>query len=282
MAFHVWTLFCSLSLSSSCKNEQLYIATGQVLRDRRSTEPVSGGEWASSRRRDGGCCKIWNRRCTNHMGAVAFQFGQISRTFFLNITKTNYPGPWCMFLLLWKTIKLYKWFMPFHAAIFSLWISKVPPPQPPPTPPCLKQWHLCSENLLDAFPVNPLTMFLYKHVFEITRKKQISLLTSSERLGWAELRSRACDDHNCRDFCGSAGERESGAAARRAVGAGPSQARLIFDYNLFVGLFVFFLGCRLVFTGSSLSWLRIEVHPEPEEAEIWNQTLPQLLDYRPG
>lgn len=128
VAFHVWTLFCSLSLSSSCKNEHLYIATGQVLRDRRSTEPVSGGEWASSRRRDGGCCKIWNRRCTNHTGAVAFQFGQISRTFFLNITKTNYPGPWCMFLLLWKTIKLYKWFMPFHAAIFSLWISKVPPP----------------------------------------------------------------------------------------------------------------------------------------------------------
>lgn len=118
----------SLSPSSSCKNEQLYIATGQVLRDRRSTEPVSGGEWASSRRRDGGCSKIWNRRCTNHMGAVAFQFGQISRTFFLNITKTNYPGPWCMFLLLWKTIKLYKWFIPFHAAIFSLWISKVPPP----------------------------------------------------------------------------------------------------------------------------------------------------------
>lgn len=59
VAFHVWTLFCSLSLSSLCKNEQLYIATGQVLRDRRSTEPVSGGEWASSRRRDGGCCKIW-------------------------------------------------------------------------------------------------------------------------------------------------------------------------------------------------------------------------------
>lgn len=117
----------SLPLSSPCKNEQLYIATGQVLRDRRSTEPVSGGEWASSRRRDGGCCKIWNRRCTNHTGAVAFQFGRISRSFFLNITKTNYPGPWCMFLLLWKTIKLYKWFMPFHAAIFSLWISKPPP-----------------------------------------------------------------------------------------------------------------------------------------------------------
>lgn len=177
--FHVWTLFCSLSLSSSCKNEQLYIATGQVLKDRRSTEPVSGGEWASSRRRDGGCCKIWNRCCTNRMGAVAFQFGQISRTIFLNITKTNYPGPWCMFLLLWKTIKLYKWFMPFHAAIFSLWISKVPPPSL-----CLKQWHLCSENLLDAFPVNPLTMFLYKQVFERTRIKQISMQTSSERLRW--------------------------------------------------------------------------------------------------
>lgn len=191
--FHVWTLFCSLSLSPSCKNEQLYIATGQVLKDRRNTEPVSGGEWASSRRRDGGCCKIWNRCCTNHMGAVAFQFGQISRTIFLNITKTNYPGPWCMFLLLWKTIKLYKWFMPFHTGIFSLWISKVLPPL------CLKQWHLCSENLLDAFPVNPLTMFLYKHVFERTRKKQISMQTSSERLGWLKLRSTACDDHNCRE-----------------------------------------------------------------------------------
>lgn len=52
----------------------------------------------------------------------------------------------------------------------------------PPTL-CLKQWHLCSENLLDAFPVNPLTMFLYKHVFERTRKKQLSMQTSSERLG---------------------------------------------------------------------------------------------------
>lgn len=53
----------------------------------------------------------------------------------------------------------------------------------PPPPLCLKQWHLCSENLLDAFPVNPLTVFLYKHVFERTRKKQISMQTSSERLG---------------------------------------------------------------------------------------------------
>lgn len=228
----------------SCKNEQLYIATGQVLRDRRSTEPVSGGEWASSRRRDGGCCKIWNRRCTNHMGAVAFQFGQISRAIFLNITKTNYPGPWCMFLLLWKTIKLYKWFMPFHAAIFSLWISKVPPP-----PLCLKQWHLCSENLLDAFPVNPLTVFLYKHVFERTRKKQISMQTSSERLGWVEL--RACDDHNCHRFFYflSAREHQSVAAARRAVAAGrlrrlPNAWSLItsylFDYSSFIRV------CRLV------------------------------------
>ena len=125
--FHVWTLFCSLSLFSLCKNEQLYIATGQVLRDRRSKEPVSGGEWVSGRdgRREGGCCEIWNRCCTNRMGATAFQFGQISCAIFLNITKTNYPGPWCMFLLLWKTIKLCKWLMPFHTAIFSLWISKV-------------------------------------------------------------------------------------------------------------------------------------------------------------
>lgn len=36
-------LFSYLPLSL-CKNEQLYIATGQVLRDRRSAEPVSGGE----------------------------------------------------------------------------------------------------------------------------------------------------------------------------------------------------------------------------------------------
>lgn len=125
--FHVWTLFCSLSFSSLCKNEQLYIATGQVLRDRQSKELVSGEEWVNSGngRRDGGCCKVWNHCCTNRMGAVAFQFGQISRAIFLNVTKTNYPGPWWMFLLLWKTIKLYKWFMPFHPAIFSLWISKV-------------------------------------------------------------------------------------------------------------------------------------------------------------
>lgn len=151
-----------------CKNEQLYIATGQVLRDRRSKEPVSGGEWVNVRngRRDRGCCKIWNRCCTDRMGTAAFQFGQISCAIFLNITKTNYPGPWCMFLLLWKTIKLYKWFMPFHTAIFSLWISKVFFPSL-----CLKQWQLCSKNLLDAFPVNPLSVFLYKHVFERTRKK---------------------------------------------------------------------------------------------------------------
>lgn len=147
----------SLSLPLSlCKNEQLYIATGQVLRDRRSKEPVSGREQVngSEGRREGGCCEIWNRRCTNRMGATAFQFGQISCAIFLNITKTNYPGPWCMFLLLWKTIKLCKWLMPFHSAIFSLWISKVFPLSV-----CLKQRQLCSRNLLDAFPVNPISMF---------------------------------------------------------------------------------------------------------------------------
>lgn len=149
----------SLSLSLSlCKNEQLYIATGQVLRDRRSKEPVSGGEWANGR---GG--EIWNCCYTNRMGAADFQFGQISCAIFLNITKTNYPGPWCMFLLLWKTIKLCKWLMPFHTARFSLWISKVFFPFSL----CLKQ--LYSKNLLDAFPVNPLSMFLYKQVFERTR-----------------------------------------------------------------------------------------------------------------
>lgn len=168
---------------SLCKNEQLYIATGQVLRDRRGKEPVSGEEWVNGRngRRDRGCCKIWNCCCSNRMGATAFQFGQISCAIFLNITKTNYPGPWCMFLLLWKTIKLCKWFMPFHTAIFSLWISKVFPPSL-----CLKQWQLYSKNLLDAFPVNPLSMFLYKHVFERTRRKQISKQTASESLGWVE------------------------------------------------------------------------------------------------
>lgn len=167
---------------SLCKNEQLYIATGQVLRDRRSKEPVSGGEWVSGRngRREGGCCEIWNRCCTNRMGATAFQFGQISCAIFLNITKTNYPGPWCMFLLLWKTIKLCKWLMPFHTAIFSLWISKVfffPPSL------CLKQRQLCSKNLLDAFPVNPLSMFLYKHVFERRRKKADKQANSQWKLG---------------------------------------------------------------------------------------------------
>lgn len=70
-----------------------------------------------------------------------------------------------MFLLLWKTIKLCKWLMPFHTAIFSLWISKVLFSL------CLKQRQLCSKNLLDAFPVNPLSMFLYKQVFERTRRK---------------------------------------------------------------------------------------------------------------
>lgn len=153
---------------SLCKNEQLYIATGQVLRDRQSKEPVSG---VNSRvgRRERGCCEIWNRCCTNRMGAAAFQFGQISCAIFLNITKTNYPGPWCMFLLLWKTIKLCKWLMPFHSAIFSLWISKVF--NPPLLSLCLKQTQLCSKNLLDAVPVNPLSVFLYKHVIERTRKK---------------------------------------------------------------------------------------------------------------
>lgn len=111
----------SLSLSLSlCKNEQLYIATGQVLRDRRSKEPVSGGEWAEE-----GGGEIWNCCCTNRMGAADFQFGQISCAIFLNITKTNYPGPWCVFLLLWKTIKLCKWLMPFHTAIFSLNIKSL-------------------------------------------------------------------------------------------------------------------------------------------------------------
>lgn len=169
---------------SLCKNEQLYIATGQVLRDRRSKEPVSGREWVngSNGRREGGCCKIWNRRCTNRMGATAFQFSQISCAIFLNITKTNYPGPWCMFLLLWKTIKLCKWFMPFHTAIFSLWISKVFFVFFLPSL-CLKQWQLCSKNLLDAFPVNPLSMCLYKHVFERRRKKQMSMQTASEKPG---------------------------------------------------------------------------------------------------
>lgn len=66
---------------------------------------------------------------------------------------------------------------------------KSPPPPPVHTPPnpthlhartdarthtlsflCLKQWQLCSKNLLDAFPVNPLSMCLYKHVFERTRR----------------------------------------------------------------------------------------------------------------
>lgn len=124
----------------SCVNPVLFSPPLLIVQERAvvychraSTERSAkhgAGEWRgmSSRRRDGGCSKIWSRRCTNHMGVVAFQFGQIRLTFFLNITKTNYPGPWCMFLLLWKTIKLYKWFMPFHTAIFSLWISKVPPP----------------------------------------------------------------------------------------------------------------------------------------------------------
>lgn len=107
--------------------------------------------------------EIWNCCYTNRMGAADFQFGQISCAIFLNITKTNYPGPWCMFLLLWKTIKLCKWLMPFHTARFSLWISKVFFPFSL----CLKQ--LYSKNLLDAFPVNPLSMFLYKQVFERTR-----------------------------------------------------------------------------------------------------------------
>lgn len=174
--FHLWTLSLSLSLSL-CKNEQLYIATGQVLRDRRSKEPVSGGEWANGR---GG--EIWNCCYTNRMGAADFQFGQISCAIFLNITKTNYPGPWCMFLLLWKTIKLCKWLMPFHTARFSLWISKVFFPFSL----CLKQ--LYSKNLLDAFPVNPLSMFLYKQVFERTRGwgGVISKQTANERQGWVE------------------------------------------------------------------------------------------------
>lgn len=51
---------------------------------------------------------------------------------------------------------------------------------------CLKQRQLYSKNLLDAFPVNPLSMFLYKHVFERTRKKQISKQTANERLAWSE------------------------------------------------------------------------------------------------
>lgn len=110
-----------------CKNERLYIATGQVLRDQRSKEPVSGGEWVSGRDgwREWGYCEKWSCFSTNRMGDADFQFGQIIFTIFLNITQTNYPGPWCMFLLLWKTIKLCKWLMPFHSAIFSLWISKV-------------------------------------------------------------------------------------------------------------------------------------------------------------
>lgn len=93
------------------------------------------GEWMAEReevveeeeerrRRKGGCCEMWNRRCTNHMGATAFQSGQIRCTIFLNITKTNYPGLWCMLLLLWKTIKLCKWLMPFHITILSPWISR--------------------------------------------------------------------------------------------------------------------------------------------------------------
>lgn len=83
-----FVLYLPLSL---CKNEQLYIATGQVLRDWRSKEPVSGGEWVNCRnwRREGGCCNIWNHCCTNRMGATAFQFGQISCAIFLNITKNK-------------------------------------------------------------------------------------------------------------------------------------------------------------------------------------------------
>ena len=165
-----------------CKNEQLYIATGQVLRDRRSKEPVSGGEWVNGSEgwREGGCCETWNCFYTNRMGATDFQFGQIGCTNFLNITKTNYPGPWCMFLLLWKTIKLCKWLMPFHSAIFSLWISKL---FFFPFSLCLKQRQLCSENLLDAFPVNPLSMFLYKQVFERTRKEEDKLANSQWKPG---------------------------------------------------------------------------------------------------
>lgn len=125
--FHVWTLFCSLSLSHCARMSSCILPLGKYweIGEARSRW-VEGNEWAAGAgRRERGCCEIWNRCCTNRMGATAFQFGQISCAIFLNITKTNYPGPWCMFLLLWKTIKLCKWLMPFHTARFSLWISKV-------------------------------------------------------------------------------------------------------------------------------------------------------------
>lgn len=53
-----------------------------------------------------------------------------------------------------------------HCYILSLNIKSFPPSSL-----CLKQRQLYSKNLLDAFPVNPLSMFLYKHVFERARRK---------------------------------------------------------------------------------------------------------------
>lgn len=65
----------ALSPCLTVKNEQLYIATGHVLGDRRSTQPVS--EW--QRRAEGRRLICF---CTNRMGAADFQSGQISRALF--------------------------------------------------------------------------------------------------------------------------------------------------------------------------------------------------------
>lgn len=165
----VWMSSCILPLG---KYWEIGEARSRWVEGNERTAEEGGGE-------------IWNCCYTNRMGAADFQFGQISCAIFLNITKTNYPGPWCMFLLLWKTIKLCKWLMPFHTARFSLWISKVFFPFSL----CLKQRQLYSKNLLDAFPVNPLSMFLYKQVFERTRWGGwgvISKQTANERQGWVE------------------------------------------------------------------------------------------------
>lgn len=58
--------------------------------------------------------------------------------------------------------------MPFHSAVFSL------PPEYQKTPSslCLKQMQLCSESLLDASPVNPLSVFSHKRVIDGARGRE--------------------------------------------------------------------------------------------------------------
>lgn len=117
--FHLWTLSLSLSL---IVQEWAVVYCHWASTERSAKQ--GAGEWNERTAEEGGG-EIWNCCYTNRMGVADFQFGQISCAIFLNITKTNYPGPWCMFLLLWKTIKLCKWLMPFHTARFSLWISSL-------------------------------------------------------------------------------------------------------------------------------------------------------------